>query len=346
MAYIGREPAFGSFERQALTADSSTTTFTLNYTVGSSSSILVSVAGVVQDPEGAYSVSGGGTSIVFSSAPASGDTVFIIFLGIAFDSANLLSTGSITSQTDLGAAPATGDSLLLFDTSASALKEMTIANLFNAPALTNATGSLASPTITTGVIATSLDLNGSTLILDADADTTITAGTTDDQIDIKIANTNHLQVKSSSGDTVLKPMVDAKDIIIQQFDGNELVKFDDGSGVGFTSFTRAALHPEATLTDASTIAWDVGTSPVAKVTLGANRTLGAGTNAQTGQFVSLLVIQDGTGSRTLTFNAAYEFKDDTAPTLTTTASKGDLFVFRYNGSKFLEVGRNQNLTLS
>ena len=107
MAYIGREPAFGSFERQALTADSSTTTFTLNYTVGSSSSILVSVAGVVQDPEGAYSVSGGGTSIVFSSAPASGDTVFIIFLGIAFDSANLLSTGSITSQTDLGGAPAT-----------------------------------------------------------------------------------------------------------------------------------------------------------------------------------------------------------------------------------------------
>ena len=42
----------------------------------------------------------------------------------------------------------------------------------------------------------------------------------------------------------------------------------------------------------------------------------------------------------------YEFKDDTALTLTTTISKGDLFVFRYNGSKFLEVGRNQNLTLS
>ena len=59
-----------------------------------------------------------------------------------------------------------------------------------------------------------------------------------------------------------------------------------------------------------------------------------------------LIIQDGTGSRTVTFNAAYEFKDDTAPTLTTTAAKGDLFVFRYNGSKFLEVGRNQNLTLS
>ena len=39
-------------------------------------------------------------------------------------------------------------------------------------------------------------------------------------------------------------------------------------------------------------------------------------------------------ARTLSFNAAYEFKDDTAPTLTTTVNKGDLFVFRYNGSKF------------
>ena len=338
MAYIGRDPEFGAFERQTLTADGSTTTFTLNYTVGSSSSILVSVAGVVQDPTGAYAISNGGTQIVFSAAPASGDTVFIIFLGIGLDSAALLSSSTITSQTDLGGAPATGDSILIHDTSASGLKEATIANLFTSPAI-------SSPTITSGVIATSLDMNGTELILDADADTSITADT-DDQIHIKIAGSDHLQVSGSSGDTVIKPMVDAKDIIIQQFDGNELVKFDDGSGVGFTSFTRAALHPEATLTDASTISWDVGTSPVAKVTLGASRALGAATNAQTGQFVSLLVIQDGTGSRTLSFNAAYEFTEDTAPTLTTTASKGDLFVFRYNGSKFLEVGRNLNLTLS
>ena len=100
------------------------------------------------------------------------------------------------------------------------------------------------------------------------------------------------------------------------------------------------------MTDASTISWDTQAAPVAKVTLTANRTLGAGSNAVAGQFVSLLVIQDGTGSRTLSFNAVYEFTEDTAPTLTTTASKGDLFVFRYNGSKFLEVGRNLNLTLS
>ena len=115
---------------------------------------------------------------------------------------------------------------------------------------------------------------------------------------------------------------------------------------GKFKFNDAAYFPEATLTDASTISWDVQASPVAKVTLGGNRALGAGTNGVAGQFVSLLVIQDGTGSRTLSFNAVYEFKDDTAPTLTTTAAKGDLFVFKYNGSKWLEVGRNQNLTLS
>ncbi len=91
---------------------------------------------------------------------------------------------------------------------------------------------------------------------------------------------------------------------------------------------------------------DIADEDVAKVTLGGNRTLGAASSATTGQFISLLVIQDGTGSRTLTWNAAYEFAADTAPTLTTTAAKGDLFVFRYNGSKWLEVGRNQNLTLS
>ena len=111
--------------------------------------------------------------------------------------------------------------------------------------------------------------------------------------------------------------------------------------------TSAKLnYSESTLTDQATVTWDASTQDVCKLTLGANRTMAAPTNNTTGQFISILVIQDGTGSRTLTFNAIYEFKDDTAPTLTTTASKGDVFVFRYNGSKWLEMGRNTNLTLS
>ena len=73
-----------------------------------------------------------------------------------------------------------------------------------------------------------VDLNGVELLLDADADTSISADT-DDQIDIKIANTDHLKILSSSGDTVLKPMVDAKDIIFQQFDGNKILEINDGN---------------------------------------------------------------------------------------------------------------------
>jgi len=111
--------------------------------------------------------------------------------------------------------------------------------------------------------------------------------------------------------------------------------------------TSAKLnYAEATLTDESSITWNASTQDVAKVTLAGNRTLGSASSGTTGQFISLLIIQDGTGSRTLTWNAAYEFAADTAPTLTTTADLGDLFVFRYNGSKWLEVGRNQALTLS
>jgi hypothetical protein len=111
--------------------------------------------------------------------------------------------------------------------------------------------------------------------------------------------------------------------------------------------TSAKLnYTESTLTDQATVTWDASTQDVCKLTLGGNRTMAAPTNNTTGQFISILVIQDGTGSRTLTWNAVFEFASDTAPTLTTTANLGDVFVFRYNGSKWLEVGRNQALTLS
>jgi hypothetical protein len=120
------------------------------------------------------------------------------------------------------------------------------------------------------------------------------------------------------------------------------------TGIDITGEVLAdkAYIAEVALVDGATIDWDMADEAVAKVTLGGNRTLNAPTNGSTGQFASLLVIQDGTGSRTLTWNAVYEFKNDSAPTLTITGGKGDLFTFRYNGSKWLEVGRNLNLTLS
>ena len=193
---------------------------------------------------------------------------------------------------------------------------------------------------------TDMTIAANNLTVDAAADIVLDAA--GNNVTFKSGGTSILDISNSSSDAVITSSVQDKDIIFKGDDGGSAVTAltMDMSAGGTSIFGAAAFNQEATLTDASTISWDVAASPVAKVTLGANRTLGAGSNAVAGQFVSLLVIQDGTGSRTLSFNAAYEFTADTAPTLTTTASKGDLFVFRYNGSKFLEVGRNLNLTLS
>ena len=153
MAYIGRQPSYGAFEKQSLTADSSTTTFSLNYVIGSSSSIMVSVAGVVQEPEVGYNLSGGGTSIVFSTAPTSGDTVFVVFLGIARDVGQFLNSGIITAQTLLDERAASADQFLVYDTSASALKKINASNVVAASVNRTGTGdgSTATFTVTSGV---------------------------------------------------------------------------------------------------------------------------------------------------------------------------------------------------
>ena len=97
---------------------------------------------------------------------------------------------------------------------------------------------------------------------------------------------------------------------------------------------------EGTLTDAATIAWDIpGDGAVVKVTLANSRIMGAPTNAVQGGFYSLAVIQDVTGGRTLSWNAAFLFPADTAPTLTTTGGARDEFVFKYDGTNFRLVGK-------
>ena len=108
-------------------------------------------------------------------------------------------------------------------------------------------------------------------------------------------------------------------------------------------FSKKGYFAEQTLTDGATIDWNLSTQQVAKVTLGGNRTLNAPTNQQAGAFYSLTIIQDGTGSRTLTFNTAYKFTGATAPTLTTTASAKDVIVFKSDGTNLLETGRSLNI---
>lgn len=93
-----------------------------------------------------------------------------------------------------------------------------------------------------------------------------------------------------------------------------------------------------TLTDAATIAWDTRLGN-AQVTLGGNRTLGAPSNLLAGQIYFLIVIQDGTGSRTLTWNSVFKWAAGTAPTLSTGTTKKDIFQFDCDGTNLYCVSQ-------
>lgn len=76
-----------------------------------------------------------------------------------------------------------------------------------------------------------------------------------------------------------------------------------------------------------TITLDFGSANNFEFTLDGNGTLGAPTNASGGQCGAITIRQDGTGSRTMAYNAVFNFAGGTAPTLTTTASGVDIISF-------------------
>ena len=86
---------------------------------------------------------------------------------------------------------------------------------------------------------------------------------------------------------------------------------------------KAAVADIVSLTDAASIAIDFNAGQNFAVQLTDNRTLENATNCVPGQTGSIFVIQDGTGSRTLSFGSNYKFPGDTAPTLSTGASAAD-----------------------
>jgi hypothetical protein len=89
-----------------------------------------------------------------------------------------------------------------------------------------------------------------------------------------------------------------------------------------------------TLTDGSTITWTVSNGTNAIVTLGGNRTL-AFSGAVAGEYLTLEVIQDGTGSRTLTYPGNVKWSGGSAPVLTTTAGAKDVLCFAYDGTNYI-----------
>jgi len=93
-----------------------------------------------------------------------------------------------------------------------------------------------------------------------------------------------------------------------------------------------------TLVDQANIDWDLALGGAAQVTLAGNRTLNAPTNMVNGARYRLKVIQDGTGTRLITWNAVYRFPDGVDPCLTAAINCIDILVFDCDGTHMDCVG--------
>tara|TARA_R100000231_G_scaffold35749_1_gene31707 strand:+ start:4741 stop:5577 length:837 start_codon:yes stop_codon:yes gene_type:complete len=100
-----------------------------------------------------------------------------------------------------------------------------------------------------------------------------------------------------------------------------VTKFEiQSGGIKLTGGAEANI---TALTDGATITIDMATACHHSVTLGGNRTFAAPSNQAVGQSGSIFITQDGTGSRTASFNSAFKFIGGVAPTLSTAANAID-----------------------
>ena len=104
-----------------------------------------------------------------------------------------------------------------------------------------------------------------------------------------------------------------------------------------------ASYNHVVLTDGANIAWDADLGSGAEITLGGNRTLDNITNLQAGRYC-LIVKQDATGSRTLSYGSLYKFPAGSSPTLTTTANAVDVLTFTSCGVAIWFTGIEKDLS--
>jgi len=112
------------------------------------------------------------------------------------------------------------------------------------------------------------------------------------------------------------------------------------SGGGSAAPSAAQI---VTLEDSANITPNLSAGTNFQVTLGGNRALAAPINATVGQSGFIRIIQDGTGSRSLSFDSVYKFTAGVDPELTTTASAVDSLKYIVHSSTFIECSLSTNL---
>jgi hypothetical protein len=124
------------------------------------------------------------------------------------------------------------------------------------------------------------------------------------------------------------------DTLVLAPDGTGGVEFRAEAGGG----GPGVMFDPQVLTDGANIAWDLSLGGQATATLGGNRTLDEASNKVAGGHYSLRIIQDGTGTRLITWHATYRFPAGVDPCLSAAPNNIDILLFLCDGTNLDCVG--------
>lgn len=110
------------------------------------------------------------------------------------------------------------------------------------------------------------------------------------------------------------------------------------------TFTNGYTEEVVTANTSTAYTVDLANGSVQILTLTGNCTFTFPT-ATAGRSFIMILKQDGTGSRTVTWPAAVKWPSGTAPTITSTASKSDKYIFTADGTNWIGSNAGQNYTL-
>ena len=289
--------------------------------------------------------------------PSSGTLTATAFAGAL--TGNVTGNASGTAATVTGAAQSNITSLGTLTTLTVdnvIINGTTIGHTSDTDLMTLADGVL---TVAGEVDATSLDVSGdidvdgttNLDVVDIDgavdmASTLTVAGVVDitDTTDSSDATGDTGALRTEGGASIAKKLYVGTDLDVDgtaNLDNTDIDGTLNTSGV-VTSQTSANISQVAISSSSNATAWDAAAAANAYYSTSENTTISAPSNAVEGAIISIEIAQGGT-ARTVAWNTVFEFAASTAPTVTATANKTDIFSFRYNGSVWQEIGRVQNM---
>ena len=146
---------------------------------------------------------------------------------------------------------------------------------------------------------------------------------------------------SNSGDTDTGLYFSADNEISVATGGTQRLSVDSS---GHLNHNGSASADISALTSSANITIDMDTAQNHSVTLAHNTTFENPSNMNVGQTGSIIITQDGTGSRTASFGTYWKFAGATAPTLTTTASAVDRIDYIIVSSTLIHAVATLNLS--